>query len=84
MIGWRRELAGGWSRATRPKSDRLWSRSSSHRGEGGSRSPIGEGDGRPEMEEGRGTAWESVEKGGRGQGCEVWKMEGGRGANARV
>jgi hypothetical protein len=32
------------------------------------------------MEEGSGTAWESLERGVRGWGCEVWKMdEGGKG-----
>ena len=51
MIGWRRELAGVWLRATRPRSDHLWSRSPSHEGEGGLRGPIREGEGRSEMEE---------------------------------
>jgi hypothetical protein len=77
MIGWKRELVGGWLRATQPRSSRLRSRSPSHGGEDGSRSPIGEGEVRLEMEEGRRTTWESLEKGVMGWGCEVWKMEGG-------
>ena len=37
------------------------------------------------MEEGSGTAWESLERGVRGQGYEVWKMEeGGKGGGTRV
>ena len=78
MIRWRRELVEGQLRATRPRSVRLWSRSPSHKGEGGSRCPIVKGKGRSEMEEGRGTTWESLERGVRERGCEVWKMEGGR------
>ncbi len=50
--------------------DRLRSQSPSHGGEGGSRGPIKGGEVRSEMEEGRGTAWESLERGVRGQGCE--------------
>jgi hypothetical protein len=73
----------GWLRATRPRSDRLRSRSPSHGREGGSSGPIGKGEGRLEMEEGRGTAWENLERGVRGRGCEVWKMEeGGKGGVA--
>jgi tRNA(Ile2) C34 agmatinyltransferase TiaS len=39
------------------------------------------------MEEGRGMAWESLERGVRRRGYEVWKMEEGggeRGGGARV
>jgi hypothetical protein len=73
----------GWLRATRPRSDCLRSRSPSHGGEGGSSGPIGKGEGRSEMEEGRGTAWESLERGVRGRGCEVWRMDdGGKGGAA--
>ena len=67
----------GWLRATRPRSDHLRSRSPSHGGEHGSSGPIEKCEGRSEMEEGRGTAWESLERGVRGRGCEVWKMEEG-------
>jgi hypothetical protein len=81
MIGWRRELTGGWLRAIRLRLDRLLLRSPSHGGEGGSSGPIGKGEERLEMEERRGMAWESLERGVGGRGCEVWKMEeGGRGA----
>ena len=68
----------GWLRATRPRSDRLRSTSPSHGREGGSSGPIGKDEGRLKMEERRGTAWESLERGVRGRGCEVWKMEEGR------
>ena len=76
----------GWLRATRPRLDCLRSRSPSHGGKGGSSGPIGKGEGRSEMEEGRGMAWESLERGMRGRGYEVWKMEegGGKGGGARV
>ena len=70
----------GWLRATRPRSDHLWSQSPSHRGEGGSSGPIRKDEGRSEMKEGRGMVWESLERGLRGQGCEVWKIEEGGGA----
>ena len=37
------------------------------------------------MEEVRGTAWESLERGVKGWGYEVWKMEeGGKGGGTRV
>ena len=65
----------GWLSATRSRLDSLWSRSPSHGREGGSSGTIGNGEGRSEIEEGRGTAWESLERGVRGRGCEVWKME---------
>ena len=80
MIEWRRELAGGWLRATRPRLDCLRSRFPSYEGKGGSSGLIGKGEGRSEMEEGRGTARESLERWVRGRDCEVWKMdEGGEG-----
>ena len=69
----------GWLRATRSRSDSLWSRSPSHGEEGGSSGTIGNGEGRSEMEEGRGMVWESLERGMRGRGYEVWKMEEGGG-----
>ena len=53
------------------RSDHLRSRYPSHGREGGLRAPIGDSKGRSEMEEGRGTAWESVERGGRGRGYEM-------------
>ena len=53
----------------------LLSRSPSHGGEGELSGPIGKGEGKSEMEEGRGTTRESLERGVRGRGCEVWKME---------
>ena len=85
MIGWRKELTGGWLRAIRSRLDRLLLRSPSHGGEGGSSGPIGKGEGRLEMEEGRRMACESLERGMRGRGCKVWKMEEGwRGGSARV
>ena len=75
----------GWLMATRPGSDHLQSRSPSHRREGGSSGPIGKGEGKSEIEDGRGTARESLERGVRGRGCEVGKMdEGERGVGTRV
>ena len=75
----------GWLKATRPRSDHLPSRSPSHGGEGGSSSPIGKGEGKSEMVEGRGTTRESLERGVRGRGCVVGKMdEGKNGVGARV
>ena len=56
MIEWRRELAGGWLRVTRPRLDCLRSRFPSYGGKGGSSGLIGKGEGRSEMEEGRGMA----------------------------
>ena len=48
--------------------------------EGGSSGPIRKCEGRSKMEEGRVTAWENLERGVRGLGGEVWKMEeGGKG-----
>ena len=67
----------GWLRATRPRSDRFRSRFPSHGGEGGLSGPIRKGEGRSKMEEGREMAWESIERGVKGRGCEVWKMEEG-------
>ena len=47
--------------------------------------PIGKGEGKSEMEEERGTARESLERGLRGRGCEMGKMdEGERGVGTRV
>ena len=68
----------GWLRTTRPRLDHLRSWSPSHGGEGVSSGPIGKCEGKLKMEEGRGTARESLERGVRGCGCEVWKMEEGR------
>jgi hypothetical protein len=67
----------GWLRATRPRSDCLRSQSPSHEGEGRSSGPIEKGEERSEIEEGRGIVWEGLERGVKGRGYEVWKMEEG-------